>query len=29
LIWIKVGHEHLDIGTTQGNFLINGVRVWF
>jgi hypothetical protein len=24
-----VGYEYLDIGTTQGNFLIGGVRVWF
>ncbi len=24
-----VGYEYLDIGTTQGNFLIGGLRVWF
>jgi hypothetical protein len=24
-----VGYEYLDVGTTQGNFLIGGVRVWF
>ncbi len=24
-----VGYEYLDIGSTQGNFLIGGVRVWF
>jgi hypothetical protein len=24
-----VGYEYLDIGTTQGNFLIGGARVWF
>lgn len=24
-----VGYEYLDIGTTQGNFVIGGIRVWF
>lgn len=24
-----VGYEYLDIGTTQGNFLIGGARIWF
>ncbi len=24
-----VGYEYLDIGSTQDNFLIGGVRVWF
>jgi hypothetical protein len=24
-----VGYEYMDIGTTQGNSLIGGVRVWF
>jgi hypothetical protein len=33
VIWNRfeayTGYEYLDIGTTQGNFLIGGVRVWF
>ena len=33
VIWNRfesyVGYEYLDIGTTQGNFAIGGVRVWF